>query len=324
MARFQKARPQQEVRLHKWPPGRVAQLKLLLAHLEQNVNNSLAGQVQQIDKRKFSEFVPIIPVQDFVVDVEFREIRVEFTPPRGLRNFLYYEWQLSQVGNFANFDGFVSPDPHFTFSSLADGATHFIRARVVTKDGLVGPFSQTLEATTPLAKSFQTFDGGVFDARIFTVDEFTEIFRIDHESLGGSVYYTLEYEVRCTRDTNDVGWADLLVRWVVNNNQVGQDMMITTIASSDFDMDVTVPDIVDNMVVTAPYDFVRRGTLVQKVTDFTTGTKTIKLLGRVLPSSTHPTLGDFTFAGGTGDVQYEQPVLFTFRNFSLFEVVTSI
>ena len=83
MANFKVARPNNEVRLRNWAPGRVSQLKLFLGHLENAVNTSLAAQVSQSPKRKFSQFVPKIVSQDVTTQVEFKEIRVEFDEPRG-------------------------------------------------------------------------------------------------------------------------------------------------------------------------------------------------------------------------------------------------
>lgn len=325
MARYRVERPNQEVRLRKWEPGRVAQLKLFLGHLEQTLNNSLAAQVVQSPKRKFSEFVPIIPIQNITVDIEFREIRVSFEPPRGLRKFLVYEWQLSQFENFASFQRFTSPDPIFVFSALADGATHYIRVRVVTTNGLVGPFSETLEATTPLARSIQTFDGSLNEVRIFKTDEFTNVFTIDHESIGGTAsYYTVEYQIVGNRPNGVVGWTDILFQWLVDGDQVGQDMMITAVASNNTDMIVETPDIASGpMTVFAPFNFTKRGTLVQKVSTLDEGTRTITLRAKLLRGNIHPTSGDYTFAGGSDDVKYENICLVSFRNFSLFEVIAS-
>ena len=110
MAGVNVPRPNAEVRLRKWPAGRVSQLKLFLGHLEQAVGISLASQVQQSPKRKFSEFVPKIVPQDITIDVEYKEIRVTFKVPRGIKNLLFYEYQISLTEGFFNFDQFISPN----------------------------------------------------------------------------------------------------------------------------------------------------------------------------------------------------------------------
>ena len=84
MSEVKKIKPSEEIRLRKWPPGRVHQLKIMVSNLEQSVNRSLAGQVSQSGKRRFSSFVPKIPFQDITGEVEFREIRVQFEVPKGL------------------------------------------------------------------------------------------------------------------------------------------------------------------------------------------------------------------------------------------------
>ena len=143
---------QSEVRLKKWPAGRVSQLKLFIGHLEQAVGVSLAAQVEQSPKRKFSEFVPKIVSQDVTAVVEYREARIRFTPPRGLKNLLFYEFDISATAGFFNIDRFTSPDPHYVFPALANGTTFYIRFRVVTKNGDVGPWSDTEILTTPISQ----------------------------------------------------------------------------------------------------------------------------------------------------------------------------
>lgn len=323
MTRFKANRPNQNVRLREWGPGRIAQLKLFLAHLEQNVNNSLAAQVVQSSKRKFSEFVPIVPIQDINIDVEFRELRVDFTPPKGLKRFLFYEWQISTDSNFASFTRYLSPEPSFVFSSIADGATNYIRLRVVTTDGLVGPWSEAVTGTTPRARSIQTFDGSRFESRVFTTD-WVDLWEITHEALGGdAAYYTIMYQVETSRLNNTIGWSDLELRWLVDDKQQGQTMMFYAFASNDDDMEVTTADTVlaGSLVNLAPYDFIQRGTLVQKVTTFTEGTHTISMQGRLQPNANVQRPNDYTFVDGTRTGQ--QPAIITFRNFSLFEVITS-
>ena len=70
MGSFQSARPLQDVRLRKWPGGRVAALKLMISRLEDALNNTLGAQVDQSPVRITSDQVPFII--NFKVDGGYR------------------------------------------------------------------------------------------------------------------------------------------------------------------------------------------------------------------------------------------------------------
>src|SRR3972149_12039963 len=217
MARFKIARPTEEVRLKKWGPARVAQLKVFLSNLEQAANRSLASQVAQSPKRKFSEFVPIIPFQDIFGEVEYREIRVRFEPPKGLRNLLFYEYQISRTSVFAQFISYNSPDPTFVFSDLEDNTTFYVRIRVVTTDGLVGPWSDTLSGTTPLAKASGSLDLTQYQWTLSTTT-YKEIFRKRIDVIGGKLYYSLQFDARIKDDVGagNFAYSTIEFRWLEN------------------------------------------------------------------------------------------------------------
>lgn len=339
MTRFKKLRPNSEVRLRKWPAGRVAQLKLFLGHLENAINTSLAAQVLQSSSRKFSEFVPIVPFQNIRGQVEFREIRIELDPPKGLRDFLFYEYQISKTVGFFQFDQFTTPEPSFVFADLEDAIDYFIRLRVVTKSGFVGPFSDTFTASTPFAKSFQFFDGTELTNTI-NAPTFQELFNFDYDALGGDVYYGIQYEVEAVASastTNNITWSDLELRWLIDGDQLGQNMRITVyrgnIEANAADgsipaalqarvTDIGQFDTSNILEIFSPFSTVRRGSLVQKVTNLIADTThTFSMEGRVR-SDLHPTPNDFIFTSGS-NVSYGRRVDVTFKNFSIFEVIAS-
>ena len=357
--KFTKVRPQQEIRLRKWPPARVAQLKLFVSHLETAVNTALAAQVKQTVKRKFSEFVPIIPEQDIRGEVEYREIRIEFDPPKGLRRFLFYEYQISESSNFFQFESFTSPEPFYVFTGLEDAAEYFIRIRVVTTDGDVGPFSSTFNGTTIEAKAQgvrqelelqYTLSWIDFTAQPF-VDfpeqfpegGFQDIYIVNINSLGGKAYYSIEYEATISSGastTQNIDFADVEFRWmhVLANTseteradiQDGQNMLVTVygahIISGASVMTVQTPSIGSNLVIPAPFAVTRRGTLMQKLTDFTTGDTIIKLQARVNSGGGHPTPEDFVPQTGNfllyPDEADGPDVKIRLRNFNFYEVIT--
>lgn len=279
MARVKVPRPQPEVRLRKWPAGRVSQLKLFLGHLEQAVGISLAAQVEQSPKRKFSEFVPKIVTQDITVDVEYREIRFFFNVPRGQKNLLFYEYDISLTEGFFNVDRFASPEPAYVFAGLGDGITYYLRARVVTKNGEVGPWSEVEAATTPLAQAFGIRDGTEFQVRVNdnVFYPWQIVWERPYTAIGGKTYYSLDYDVSIFRkygpDAN-VEWADIEFKWMDRSpsstplfKQVGQTFDVTTYSTNGtlsqapfYEFSVTTNNFYTPLVIPGAWDNPRRGT----------------------------------------------------------------
>ncbi len=190
MGRVQSLATQTEVRLRKWPAGRVSQLKLFLGHLEQAVGISLAAQVQQSPRRTFSEFVPKIVPQDITTAVSFKEIRVSFETPKGIKNLLFYEYQLSATEGFFNFDQFQSPETTYIWPGLDEGTQYFLRIRIVTKNGEVGPWSDAEDVSTPFSQSYGLYDGSESTTRVSAKNNspWTPIFDRDYTAIGGKAY----------------------------------------------------------------------------------------------------------------------------------------
>jgi len=327
-------RPNEEIRLRKWPPGRVSQLKIVVSNLEQAVNRSLAGQVNQSLKRRFSEFVPVIPFQDISGEVEFRELRVQFEPPKGLKNLLFYEFQISRTSGFFQFETFESPDPSFVFGGLEDNTTYFIRIRVVTTDGLVGPFSDNLTATTPTAKAAGALDTEEFTATVSS-SSFTNIWSKTFSSLGGKLYYSIQYSILPSSlpSANNFSYSTTEFRWFElqsdfgASRQVGQNFQVTNYAYGGG----TGPDslsIYDGEVATAgnPLETTtafrtrKRGTFVQKFHSTAGGSIQVSLQGRIVNFHTLP--NEFQFNAGTSISTFTASSSIALKNFTRFEVFT--
>jgi hypothetical protein len=345
MARFKRLKPSQEIRnLKSWGPGRMAQLKLFVSHLETAFGNSLAAQVSQSSKKKFSEFVPIVPFTDITTNVEYREILVDFVTPRGLRNFLSYEAALSLTSNFANFDFFTAPDPQFIFPGLLDGKTYYIKVRVLTKDGLVGPWSDTIEATTPFSQGYGLKDGSETTAYI-AGQTFANVFTRTYTGIGGTGYYSIDYEVEPvpsmpSDDDENVNQSDIELQWFINDTQVGQNFLVSSILvtgmSGTFgtDLEVKTADVGDFptddfLTIPGPSKLRRRGTFTQKFTSINKGTIDIILKARILPADTDHRPNAWVYnelieGSGTGSfVLYGTPMIIRLKNFNIFEALVS-
>jgi len=348
MAKFTKGVANEETaKLKEWEPGRYAQLKLWIKHLETAFDfNSLAASVQQSNKRKFSEFVPNIVPQDINVETEYREIRVTWEHPRGLRFLLFYEIQISEFSNFAQFDSFVSYDPYYVFVNLADGVTYYIRIRVVNKDGLFGPWSNTLAATTPFTQGFGFTDGTAIEAVILAGDLFFRIWNQTYNAIGGSIIYSIDYEIEnfeVSSDNRPVQ-LDCEFRWIVDDEQIGQNFYTTTFSASSEaeNINVKTADIGgpgDSLILQSPFFLNRRGTFRQKLHTITPGIHEISLEGRIPVAQidkfyfpiggSHPSPNDWVVVSGgpfiyghEGTVGYpESMARVRLSNFSIFEVL---
>jgi hypothetical protein len=337
MSEFKRLKPSEEVRkLKEWGPGRVSQLRLFVSHLEQAFGSSLAAQVTQSSKRKFSEFVPKVVSQNITTEVEFRELRISFEIPRGLRNFLFYELQLSLQENLNQFEVFISNDPQFVFPNLLDGTTYYFRVRVVTKDGLFGPWSDTLNITTPFSQAYGLKDGTEITSLVFG-NNFLPVFNRQYTAIGGDAYYSVEYECEAqvfNRPTANLEWSDCELRWLLNNKQVGQNFLVTTyrtnaVTKRGSDMEAITADIgsfdTDSLVIPGIFSFERKGSFTQKFTALSTDDNphTIALEARILPSTVHPTPNDFLFYSHLTQPGYSRGMVFKFKNFNIFEALTT-
>ncbi len=338
MARVKVPRPNSTVRLKKWGPGRIAQLKLFLGHLEQAIGISLAAQVAQSPKRNFSEFVPKVPIQDITAEVEYKEIRFTLVPPKGLKNLLFYEYVISVNENFARFDLEVSPDPQLIFPNLLDDTTYFMKVRVVTKDGFVGPYSDTISGTTPFSQSFGLFDGTEVQ-RMITQTFFTELFARDYTAIRGRVYYSIEYEIRTLFEfsaTDNINWSDIELHWADEpdgspNLVVGNYFQVTTYRSHDRvtsgigqDMVVTTDSFSTELVLPGPFEVIRRGTFNSVFSTLVAGDHIIRLFAKTLPSF-HSDTGrnDFVPNDTFTSFLYGGITSIKLKNFNIFEALVS-
>ena len=340
MARVKIPRLQAEVRLRNWPPGRVSQLKLFIGHLEQAIGVSLAAQVEQSPKRKFSEFVPKIVSQSITFDVEFREIRFFFDVPRGQKNLLFYEFDISLTAGFFNLDRFASPDPSYVFAGLQDGITYYIRARVVTKNGEVGPWSDVQSGATPVAQAFGIYDGSVTQTRVIdsAFYPWQGVWERTYTAIGGKTYYSVDYDVsilrQYSRDGN-VEWADLEFKWMDRSpsstpvfEQVGPIFGVTTYStngvmsqSAFYEFSVTTNNFYTPLVMPGSWDNARRGTFVQKFQNIEAGNHTFRLEANMITDhSSSEFKNDFVFSSG-GKVLYAADVNVHIKNFSIFEAL---
>jgi len=306
----------------------------MVSNLEQAVNRSLAAQVEQSPKRKFSEFVPIVPFQDIEGTVEFREIRVQLIPPKGLKNLLFYEFQISRTPGFFQFDGFESPDPSYVFSGLEDNTRFYIRLRVVTTNGLVGPFSDNLTAVTPTAKASGSLD--ITESTVtISSSSFTTIYASSWETLGGKTYYSLQYN--CQNGSlpaiDNFEYSTLEFRWIEAIDidpleQQGQSFQITNYAYGGSSGGANKLSIYDGEVATAgnpltktsSFQTKKRGTLVQKFHSIAAGLLSVELQVKIVNYHTLP--NEFTFNAGSSISSFAAASSLSIKNFTRFEVFT--
>jgi hypothetical protein len=324
---------------------------LFLGHLEQAVGISLAAQVEQSAKRKFSEFVPRIVPQDVTVDVEFRELRFFWKAPRGLKNLLFYEVDISATVGFFNLDRFATPETSYVFPALNDGTTYYMRVRVVTKNGEIGPWSDVESGTTPIAQAFGLIDGREETTRVSTRgDQWGNVYQRAYNAIGGKTYYAIDYEVKVARKwgaDGNVEWADLTLRWLdaptfypseSDFSQIGSEFHVSTYASNQtlssaafYVFSVVTDGFTTPLEVPGTWSNVRRGTFVQKFRSITGGPHTFRLEAQAIASHGSAVFkNDFvsaTISGGTHDgedltnITYGADAVVKVKNFNIFEAL---
>lgn len=342
MSKVQSPSVMREARLRKWPAGRVAQLKLFLGHLEQAVGVSLAAQVEQSPKRTFSEFIPKIVPQDVTVELSFKEVRITFEPPRGLTNLLFYEFQLSATEGFYNFDQFQSPEPFYLWPSLAEGTTYYLRVRVVSKNGEVGPWSDVEEVTTPYAQSYGLFDATEREQKISTTggNPWTPVWERTYTAIGGKAYYSVDYEVVSYRDwgnnrEGNIEWTDVEFRWMEippdedDYIQKGQAFQVTSYSSSNqwslsgfYSFKVVTDGYTTPLDIPGTWTNPRRGTFVQKFSTLDPGDYTFQLQAKIHSADHTGYANDFVATEGTS-FSYGADANVKVKNFNIYETLVS-
>lgn len=343
MARVKRpAALQSEVRLKRWPAGRVAQLKLFLGHLEQAVGVSLAAQVEQSPKRRFSEFVPKVVPQDVTVDVEYREIRYHFRAPRGLKNLLFYEFDISITEGFFNVDRVTSPETSYVFPSLANGTTFYLRVRVVTKNGEVGPWSATTAATTPISQAFGMYDGREVTTRVSkSGNEWDTVYERQYSAIGGKTYYAIDYEISIFRKwgiQSNVEWSDGIFRWMEAPTfyptasdfvQRGTEFLVSTYATNQllsptlfYVFAVKTQSFGNSLIIPGTWQNKRRGTFVQKFSEITEGAHTFRLEAKLTAvDENHGGYPNDFIPNAATKIQYGSDMRVSVKNFNIFEVL---
>lgn len=330
MARFTKSKTSGQVRLKKWPPGRVNQLKVLLATLDKAANASLAAQVVQTGRREFSSFVPKIVLTTANVSIEFREVRVAFDPPQGLRRFLFYEFQQSTDSNFSTYEVFLTPEPYYTFSNLLDEGTYYFRVRVVTTNALHGPWSETAVGVTPSAKAIGVFDLSSFSSSV-TSSTFATLVSFSYpRAVGGTIFYSIEYKIEAIYSAASVNIADMEFKWIVDNDQQGQNFLATAYTINPSALVVRSQNIIVGNSAPAysripAYAYTRSGSFIQRPHVISTGDHTIKLQCRNAGLDFRPTPNEPTWATDAGvplTPTYTNGAVVSLRNFGIFEIRT--
>lgn len=352
MARVKTLATLSEVKLRRWPAGRVSQLKLFLGHLQEAVGVSLAAQVEQSPKRTFSEFVPKIVPQDITTETAFNQIRINFETPKGIKNLLFYEYQLSTTSGFYNFEQFQSPETFYLWQGLSEGTTYYLRIRVVTKDGEVGPWSDTVEVATPYSQAYGLYDGTEREARISASNgnPWVPVYDRDYTAIGGKMYYAVDYEVQTLRTWSqnfaqsdakgNVEWSDLEFRWMENVGstgvdadyvQKGQQFNVTTYASNNsmglsgfYACRFGVENYTSPLEIPGQWYNPRRGTFVQKFSEAAAGDVSIRLEARMqIPRCTANDFYPYDRNVTRTKIVYDVDATVKIKNFNIFETLVS-
>ncbi len=346
MARVKTPKLGAEVRLRKWPPGRVSQLKVFLGHLEQAIGISLAAQVEQSPKRKFSEFIPKIVSQDITVEGSYKELRVFWESPKGLTNLLFYEIQISATAGFFNFDQAQTAENFYVYPQLTEGTTYYVRLRVVNKHGEVGPWSDVEDVDLPYAQAYGLLDQTERRKKISIINgnPWTTVYQRTYTAIGGKAYYSVDYEVAVQRTWAPEGagksgnceWSDLEFKWMEQAPsggslvQKGQTFFTTTYSTNSnfgtsgfYAFRVTTAGYNTPLEIPGTWSNPKRGTFVQKFSTMEAGDYLFELQARVIPN--HQGFANDFYAVDTGGTRfvYGADADVKIKNFNIFETLVT-
>jgi len=317
MTQYSQGSPLAAVRLRNWPPGRAAAFKLMVSHLQDIVNSSLASQVEQSSDREFSSFIPKIPDQNIEGSVDFRSVRFTWTPPL-VDDLLFFELEISRNQFFNNIDQTVTtPDPAYTFSNLIDAQIYYVRLRIVTTQPFVGPWSDTIQVTTPIARVITHTNNSTTSVNV-TTGTFATLFTFSAtDFIDGVAWWSLDYEFSAINAGGNVFyWADAEFLWLVDGNQQGPSFFLTSFDSTSVSSPQHMHSASLGTVIIPSFAFVKTGSFFQVPFSITKGSHTIELQARLL--NNHPTVGELTFS----PIQptYGSSCTLTFRNFATFNI----
>jgi hypothetical protein len=284
--------------------------------------------------------LPKIVTTDITTEINYREIRLIFSAPRGLRKFLFYEQDVSRFPNFNRFDRFYSPEPVFTFTALEPGVTYYFRIRVVSTEGEVGPWSDNVVVTALGARASSVFNnrtlGGIVNSNAVG-NSWKTVLEVNHTAIGGILFYMINFELRHLNNFSpqfNVSWNDIEFRWTENDVPVGGNFhattygiyQISTVTPTEDGVTILQKGIsgtISKGAFDMPGNFtgIRSGTFCQRLHEVVSGTITIKLQARLInphPSS-HSWLSSLDPA--LNRVRYTQGARLRMRNFSSFEYI---
>ena len=144
-SKYSIGRPTQEVRLRNWPAGRVAQFRKAVELLETQLNETMAAQVDQGERRVVSTSVP--KIINLSVRSGFKNFQLNFDAAKGIKDLLFYEIQKSGTANFAESISYKIPQTSLTVPTQTERESVYFRVRCINSKFMVGPWSASVHAT---------------------------------------------------------------------------------------------------------------------------------------------------------------------------------
>jgi hypothetical protein len=137
--------PLQEVRTRNWPAGKTAVLKRAVSLLENQLNQSMAAQVDQGGKRVFNSRVP--KVTGLTIKSGFKNFALTFNDARGIDDLLFYEIQKDSTPSFSAPTTYTIPQTTLTIPTTVEHEKVYFRVRVLNSSFECGPWSATASGT---------------------------------------------------------------------------------------------------------------------------------------------------------------------------------
>jgi len=196
--------------MRSWPSGHVAQLKLAVSRLEEQLNSSLSQSTLQTASRKVSDQIPFVLPTEFTVRTGYRQAQVFWEAPPGLnghpyRQLLFYELQHASTSSFYDATTLTTPQRNVIIAGLGLGTLRSFRVRIVNTFGIAGPWSiiQTVRLArnrieiTSLAGTTGTT--GINKRLTKPIGVWQTVLEDTYSPLGGAISLTTQAALACPR-----------------------------------------------------------------------------------------------------------------------------
>jgi hypothetical protein len=291
--------------------------------MEEALNDTLAAQVEQPNKRPFSDNVPFVLDETVVINSGFRQFDLTFDAPPGLggagrgdtnspdRQLLFYEIQHAADATFSDPVIIESPQTHLLIGGIGLGELRFFRIRVINTKFQASRFTSTFAATGARGRIIITPINNVSTRLTSDIGAWQTLFTFDYTPAQGKATVNTQLAVGAYQNdqtAGDGGPGHVQFRYLVDLTGTGNNF----IGNGDRCVMAAIPGNTQTKTGLAPMAF---GTYLSPFVQLPgSGTVKFRLQAALRPGS------DWNGGGGAKARTKSDPIIFI-RNAKVLEVL---